>query len=86
MHNLLCRNALWLASHPPHSAVLAPSEFLFWHVQHCLQGTIFRSREELLAAIREIVTAIPPGTLHCVFEHWMERLEWVSQNNGDYYP
>jgi hypothetical protein len=21
-----------------------------------------------------------------VFEHWMERLEWVSKNNGDYYP
>jgi hypothetical protein len=21
-----------------------------------------------------------------VFEHWMERLEWVSKNIGDYYP
>jgi hypothetical protein len=24
--------------------------------------------------------------LHRIFEHWMERLEWVSRNNGDYYP
>jgi hypothetical protein len=21
-----------------------------------------------------------------VFEHWMERPEWVPKNNGDYYP
>jgi hypothetical protein len=24
--------------------------------------------------------------LTAVFEHWIERLEWVSKNNGDYYP
>jgi hypothetical protein len=32
------------------------------------------------------VTAIPGDTLHSVFEHWIERLEWVSRNNCDYYP
>jgi hypothetical protein len=28
---------------------------------------------------------IPPETLPRVFEHWIERLEWVSQNNTEYY-
>jgi hypothetical protein len=73
--------------HLPHSPDLAPSDFfLFGHVKHCLQGIAFPSSEELLAAIHEIVKAIPPPTLEDVFRNWMERLERVSQNNGDYYP
>jgi transposase len=80
-------NALRLAAYPPYSSDLTPSDFfVFEHVKHCLQGTIFRSHEELLEAINKIVTAIPPDILHGVFEYWMERLEWVSQNNGDYHP
>jgi hypothetical protein len=79
-------NVLRLAAHPPHSPDLAPADFfLFGHVKHCLQGTIFPSREELLEAINEIITVIPSQTLHGVFEHWMERLHWVCPNSGDYY-
>jgi hypothetical protein len=59
---------------------------LFERIKHCLQGIAFPSHEELLAAIHEIVVAIPRPTLEDVFRHWMERLEWVSQNNGDYHP
>jgi hypothetical protein len=51
-----------------------------------VQGIAFPSREEFLAAIREIVGAIPRPNLDDMFRHWTERLEWVSQNNGDYYP
>jgi hypothetical protein len=47
---------------------------------------VFPSYEELLDAIGEVVTGIESETLTAVFEHWMERLEWMSQNNGDYYP
>jgi hypothetical protein len=76
-----------LASHPPYSPDLAPCDFfLFGYVKNCLQGASFQSREELFTAIAETVTAIPGDTLHSVFENWMERLEWVSRNNGDYYP
>jgi hypothetical protein len=46
----------------------------------------FLSYEELLDAIGEVVTGIESETLTAVFEHWMERLEWVSKNDGDYYP
>jgi hypothetical protein len=80
-------NRLRLAAHPPYSSDLAPSDFfLFGHIKHCLQGIVFPSREELLTAIHEIVRAIPRPTLEDVFRYLMERLEWVSQNNGDYYP
>jgi hypothetical protein len=50
-----------------------------------LQGIAFPSREESFTAIHEIVGAIPRPTLEDVFRHWMEKLELVSQNNGDYY-
>jgi hypothetical protein len=44
------------------------------------------SYEELLDAIGEVVTGIESETLTTVFEYWMERLKWVSKNNGDYSP
>jgi hypothetical protein len=47
---------------------------------------MFPSYEELLDAIGEVMTGIKSETLTAVFEHWMKRLKWVSQNNSDYYP
>jgi histone-lysine N-methyltransferase SETMAR len=79
-------NRLRLVVHPPYSPDLIPTDFfLFGHIKHCLQGITFPSREESFAAIHEIVGAIPRPTLEDVFRHWMQRLEWVSQNNSDYY-
>jgi hypothetical protein len=51
-----------------------------------MPGKVFGSREELLAAISKIIAGIPKKTFHDMFEHWIERFEWISQNNGDYYP
>jgi transposase len=80
-------NRLRLAVHPLYSPDLAPSDsFPFGHIKYCLQGIAFPSREELLAAIHEIVGAIPRPTLEGVFRHWMERPEGVSQKHGDYCP
>jgi hypothetical protein len=47
---------------------------------------VFPSYEELLDATGKVVTGIELETLTPVCEHWMERLEWASKNNGDYYP
>jgi hypothetical protein len=69
-------NRLRLAIHSPHSPDLASSHFfLFGHYKHCLKGIAFPSREGLLAAIHEIVEAIPQPTLEDVFRHWRERPE-----------
>jgi hypothetical protein len=80
-------NGLRLAPHPPYLSDLAPSDFfLFGYVKECLKGMIFPSYEELLDAIGEVMTGIESETLTAVFEHWMEKLEWMSKTNGDYYP
>jgi hypothetical protein len=47
---------------------------------------VFRSYEELLDAIGEVVTGLESKIWTVVFEHWTKRLEWVSKKNGDYYP
>jgi hypothetical protein len=74
-----------LATHPPYSPDLTPSDFfLFEHVKNCLQGITFHSHDELLAGIVVGLRWIAIETMERVFEHWMERLEWVSQDNGDY--
>jgi hypothetical protein len=75
-----------LTPHPPYSPDLLPSDFfLFGYVKEYLKGMVFPSYEELLDAIDEVVTGIESETLTAVFEHWMQRLEWVSKNNGHYY-
>jgi histone-lysine N-methyltransferase SETMAR len=80
-------NGLPPATHPAYSPDLAPSDFfLVGYVKDCLQGIIFSSDEESLAEIREVLGEIQLETLAHVFDHWMERLEWVSQNNGGYFP
>jgi transposase len=80
-------NGLWFALHPPYSSVLAPSDFfLFGYTKERLKGMLFPSYEELLDAISEVVTGIESETWTTVFEHWIDRLEWDSKNNGDYYP
>jgi hypothetical protein len=79
-------NGMALAIHPPYSPDRAPSDrFLFGHVKCCLQGIAFASYEELLVVIGEIVTDIPKETLHLLFGHWMQRLDWTFQHNRDYY-
>jgi transposase len=80
-------NGLRLAPHRPYSPDLTPSDFfLFGYVKERLEGMVFPSYEELLDAIGKVLTRIESETLTAVFEHWMERLEWMSKNSGDYYP
>jgi transposase len=80
-------NGLRLVSHPPYSPDLALTNFfLFGYVKEHLKGMVFPSYEEFLDAIDEVVTGIESETLTAVFGHWIKRLEWVSKNNGDYYP
>jgi hypothetical protein len=39
-----------------------------------------------MIAIERIVSDNPIETLHAVFELWMEKVESISQDNGDYDP
>jgi histone-lysine N-methyltransferase SETMAR len=72
--------------HPPYSLNLAPSDFwLFGHVKTSLVGQIFDDPEQLLEAITEFLNEIQPPEVVTVFRHWVERTQWVLENNGDYY-
>jgi hypothetical protein len=84
---LVRENRLQILTHPPYSPDLAPSDFfLFGHVKHSLAGAAFASRSELFEAIPSVVTEIPREILHRVFDDWLERLDWVAKNHGEYYP
>jgi hypothetical protein len=57
---LLQRKQTALTVHPPYSLDLALSDFFpFGHVKYCLEGMVFPSPDELLAAIHEIVSVTP---------------------------
>jgi histone-lysine N-methyltransferase SETMAR len=71
--------------HPPYSPDLAPSDFwLFGDVKTSLVGQTFDEPEQLLEAITEFLNEIQPPEVAAVFSHWVERVRWVLENNGDY--
>jgi hypothetical protein len=68
-----------LAIHPPYLSDFATSDFfLFEHAEHCPQGMMFPSHEELPAVIRETVAVIPKRScrayLNIGWRDWNQRL------------
>jgi hypothetical protein len=79
-------NHLGSVPHPPYSPNLAPSNFwLFGHVKTSLVGHTFDDPEQRLVAISEFLNEMQPPKVVAVFSHWVERVRWVLQNNGDDY-
>jgi hypothetical protein len=79
------KNRMKLASHPPYSPDLAPSDFyLFEHVKRCLAGLSFGDADHLLAAVEGALEAIEKLTLQAVFLEWMDRLRKCITTNGEY--
>jgi histone-lysine N-methyltransferase SETMAR len=82
----ITENHIGRVPHPPYSPDLAPSDFwLFGHVKTSLVGQIFDEPEQLLEAITEFLNEIQPPEVVAVFNHWVERVRWILENNGDYY-
>jgi hypothetical protein len=72
--------------HPPCGPDLAPLDlWLFGNVNTSLVGQTFDEPEQLLEGITEFLHEIQPPDLVAVFSHWVERVRWVLENNGDYY-
>lgn len=72
--------------HPPFSPDIAPSDFyLFGYVKNRLQGLHFDSMESLLENVVEILSEITKDTLKKVFKDWMDRLQKIINNNGEYF-
>jgi hypothetical protein len=47
-------------------------------------GQTFDEPEQLLEATTEFLNEIQPPEVITVFGHWVERVRWVLESNGDY--
>jgi len=73
-------------SHPPYSPDIAPSDFfLFGYIKSQLKGQSFHDTDSLLAWINTVTRNISKEDLRAVFSSWMTRLQWVIENNGEYF-
>jgi hypothetical protein len=74
------------ASHPPYSSDLAVSDFwLFGHMKAALTGQQFPGPEDLLTGTQAFLSEIQRSELELVFCCWMEWVQWVLDNDGDYF-
>jgi hypothetical protein len=48
-----------------------------------LAGQQFPGPEDLLTSIQEFLSEIQRSELKLVFHHWLERIQWVLDNDGD---
>lgn len=72
--------------HPAYSPDVAPSDFyLFGFLEEKLKGRKFKDPDELFESIIEILDSISMETLKSVFNHWIERCNWVINNGGEYF-
>ena len=72
--------------HPPYSPDLAPSDFfLFGALKVKLSGSSFSTEQDLISLIRQKFQEISKQVLVRAYQHWSERLQWVIDNEGEYY-
>jgi hypothetical protein len=72
--------------YPPYSPDLAPPDFwLFGCIKTALSGAKFDEPDQLLNAITELLNTISVEELRAVFDEWVERVRWVTENEGVYY-
>jgi hypothetical protein len=82
----ITENHIGRVAHPPSSPDLAPLDFwLFGHVKTSLVFQTFDKPEQQLEAITEFLNEIQPPEMVAVFSHWVERVRWVLEDNGDCY-
>jgi hypothetical protein len=51
-----------------------------------LAGSRFTEPRALLEGINDFLGSIEVSELTVVFHGWVERVRWVIEHNGDYYP
>jgi hypothetical protein len=79
-------NGILRILHPPYSQDLAPSDvWLFGRIKTALAGVKFDEPEQLLNAITEFLNSISVEELRAVFDEWVERVRWGTENECAYY-
>jgi histone-lysine N-methyltransferase SETMAR len=71
--------------HPPYSPDLAPCDFfLFGYMKMCLEGSNFKSDEELIEATSRVLESIPHYMFANTYREWVERLRKCIELGGEY--
>jgi hypothetical protein len=79
------RHIAW-APHPSYSRDLSRCDFwLFGILKHKIKEWVFKSEEQILAAITESWNEPTFEDIQRIFHNWMELLIWVIANSGEYY-
>jgi histone-lysine N-methyltransferase SETMAR len=80
----IAENHISRVPQPAYSPDLAASDFwLFGYLKNSLASRMFDDPEELLDGITLFLDEVHPSELHVVFSHWVERVRWILENNGD---
>jgi hypothetical protein len=70
---------------PPYSHDLAPCDFfLFGYLKKELQGMNFRSGNQAISAVGDVLAPIPIEMLSRVFDEWIQRLHGYIANEVEY--
>nr|XP_042901741.1 histone-lysine N-methyltransferase SETMAR-like [Parasteatoda tepidariorum] len=76
-----------LMQHPPYSPDMAPSDYsLFSHLQLHLDGTIFRSNDEVINEVDRFLDSRTSQFFAEGIEKLPKRWQTIVDLNGDYYP
>ena len=71
---------------PPHSPDLSPCDYyLFGMLKQRLQWKDTTTEVDLANAVVEILNNIPEDEWQRVFDNWIKRLEWVIENDGEFF-
>jgi hypothetical protein len=54
-------------------------------MKSALGGQQFPGPDDFLTGIHELLSEIQRFELESVFHHWIERLQWMLDNDGDYF-
>jgi hypothetical protein len=84
--NFFAENEIVCVPHPPYKPDFRLSDcWLFGHMKVSLAGKFFSRPEELLDGINAFLEEIEGAELRVVFHHWIERVKWISDHDGDDY-
>jgi len=74
------------APQPPFSPDISPTDFFLWgDIKEKLKGSKFEDKDELFEAITENAMKISRETKLNVFQHWIERCQYVITHRGNYF-
>jgi transposase len=74
------------APHPPYSPDLSLCDFWSFRIlKQKMKERVFRSEEQILAAITETWNELTFEDIQRVFHNWMEHLIWAIANTCEYY-